>query len=194
MTNEAKRQAYRPGEPGDATVEKNGAHFTLVFVRELRHPPDKVWRALTEPSELREWAPFDADRDLGAMGNATLRMAGADDDGEPVVSKCRVSKAERPNLLEYTWDEDVLRWELVETPAGTRLTLRHTLSDKTWLPKVAAGWHICLDVVERALVGEPIGRIVAKRALEFDWERLNDQYTTRFAVANTGVPENISAR
>jgi uncharacterized protein YndB with AHSA1/START domain len=192
MTNETMRQGYQPGEPGDATVEKNGDRFTLVFVRELRHPPDKVWRALTEPSELREWAPFDADRDLGTTGTATLSMAGADDDGELVVSKCRVSRAERPKLLEYTWDDDVLRWELAPTTTGTRLTLRHTLSDRTWLPKVSAGWHICLDVAERALAGEPIGRIVAKQALDFGWERLNDQYATRFGVANTGVPEIVA--
>ena len=188
MTSETKRQSYRPGEPGNATVEKSGDQFTLVFVRELRHPPDKVWRALTEPAELRAWAPFDADRDLGSTGTAILSMAGGD---EPVTSKCRVSRADRPKLLEYTWDDDVLRWELVATSTGTRLTLRHTLKDETWLPKVTAGWHICLDVAERALDGDPIGRIVAKEALGFGWERLNDGYARRFGVANTGVPEGL---
>ena len=34
--------------------------MTLVLVRDLPHPPAKVWRALTEPEHLREWAPFDA--------------------------------------------------------------------------------------------------------------------------------------
>ena len=40
-----------------------------MLVRELRHPPAKVWRALTEPEQLREWAPFDADRSLGTVGD-----------------------------------------------------------------------------------------------------------------------------
>jgi uncharacterized protein YndB with AHSA1/START domain len=191
MTNETKRRSYRPGELGDATVEKNDDRVTLVFVRELRHPPDKVWRALTEPSELRAWAPFDANRNLGATGAATLSMAGAD---EPLISKCRVSRADRPKLLEYTWDDDVLRWELSPTATGTRLTLRHTLKEETWLPKVTAGWHICFDVAERALDGEPIDRIVGKQALDFGWERLNDAYAKRFGVANTGVPEGLAER
>lgn len=45
---------------------------TLVLVRELRHPPAKVWKALTEPDQLREWAPCDADRSLEAGGMAAI--------------------------------------------------------------------------------------------------------------------------
>jgi uncharacterized protein YndB with AHSA1/START domain len=49
-----------------------------VFVRDLRHAPERVFRALTDPAELAAWAPFDADRDLAAAGPATLTMAGGD--------------------------------------------------------------------------------------------------------------------
>jgi uncharacterized protein YndB with AHSA1/START domain len=185
------RRSYRPGAPGDATAEKTGDRWTLVFVRELRHPPEKVWRALTGRDELRAWAPFDADRDLGKTGTATLTMAGA---SEPVNSSCTVSIAERPRVLEYTWEDDVLRWELAPIAAGTRLTLRHTLADRNFVPKIAAGWQICLDVAEHLLDGNPIGRIVAKEALDFDWERLNDEYAKRFGIENTGVPEKIAGR
>jgi uncharacterized protein YndB with AHSA1/START domain len=194
MNDDAKQKAragYRPGPPGDATMERRGDRHTLVFVRELRHPPEKVWRALTEREELRQWAPFDADRDLGAVGPATLAMVGGP---EPELSPCTVSIADSPRLLEYTWDKDVLRWELAPTAAGTRLTLRHTLADQSFVPKIAAGWHICLDVAERSLDGEPIGRIVAMEALDFGWERLNDAYSKRFEIQNTGVPETITRR
>ena len=51
------------------------------------------------------------------------------------------------------------------------------------IPKAAAGWHICLDVAERALDGHPIGRIAAADARRFGWERLG--------IENTGWPENI---
>ena len=191
MNDDRKRNArenYRPGKLGDARVEKEGKRWKLVFVRELRHPPEKVWRALTSPAEIREWAPFDADRDLGKTGAAKLSMVGGP---EPIVSECSVSVAEPPKLLEYTWESDVLRWELAPTDAGTRLTLRHTIADEGYVPKIAAGWHICLDVAERALDGEPIGRIVAMEALDFGWERLNDEYSKRFEIVNTGVPDTI---
>jgi hypothetical protein len=138
---------------------------------------------------LREWSPFDADRDLGATGTATLTMVGAAQ-AEPIASHVR--HADPPRLLEYTLGEDVVRWELEAVAAGTRLTLRHTLDQRTWLPKVAAGWHICVDVAERALAGQPIGRIVADDAKRFGWERLNAEYAERFGVENTGWPESIT--
>ena len=110
---------------------------------------------------------------------------------KPEVFECEVRQAEAPRLLEYTWGESVLRWELEAIESGTRLTLRQTLDDPKWLPKVAAGWHICLDVAERALDGHPIGRIVAGEAKRFGWERLNADYAQRFGVENTGWPEDI---
>jgi hypothetical protein len=75
--------------------------------------------------------------------------------------------------------------------SGTRLTLRHTLAERSWLSRVAAGWHICLDVAERALDGRPVGRIVAEDAKRFGWERLNTEYAQRFGVEDTGFPESI---
>lgn len=183
---EATRDDYQPGAAVDAEVRSDGSHWTLVFVRELRHPPGKVWLALTDPDNLREWAPFDADRDLGSTGAVKLTMVGGETE-EAFESEVR--HAEAPRLLEYTWGDSVLRWELESIESGTRLALRQTLEDRTWLPKVAAGWHICLDVAERALAGHPIGRIVAGDAKRFGWERLNAEYARLFGVEDTGWPE-----
>jgi uncharacterized protein YndB with AHSA1/START domain len=172
------RKAYRPGPAGHVETHREGHRFTLVFVRELRHPPHRVWTALTDPAELREWAPFDPDRDLGKLGTATLTTAGGDGSEKTPAS---VRRADPPTLLEYTWDNDVLRWELEPTPSGTRLTLRHTVEDKNWLPRVAAGWHICLDVAERMMAGQPLGRIVAEEAKRHGWEELNAAYSEKLA-------------
>jgi uncharacterized protein YndB with AHSA1/START domain len=61
-----------------AHVRKDGEKWTLIIVRELRHPPEKVWQALTDPAHLREWAPFDADGSLGTAGTKVkLTTAGA---------------------------------------------------------------------------------------------------------------------
>jgi uncharacterized protein YndB with AHSA1/START domain len=182
------REGYQPGAAGNADAHKEGNRWTLVMVRELKHSPVKVWDALTDPAQLREWAPFDADRNLGAPGSAKLTMVGG-----PTADAmdCTVKRADPPALLEYTWGDDLLRWELQQTAMGTRLTLHHTVDDRTWLPKVAAGWHICLDVAERALAGHPVGRIVAGDAKQVGWERLNAEYAQKFGVENTGWPEQI---
>ncbi len=56
------RQSYQPGPAQGARIHKEGENWTLVLVRDLRHPPTKVWEAITDPAHLREWAPFDAAR------------------------------------------------------------------------------------------------------------------------------------
>ena len=53
----SNREQYAPGPAAGADVKKDGDAWTLVLVRELRHPPALVWRALTDPKELAEWAP-----------------------------------------------------------------------------------------------------------------------------------------
>ncbi len=179
---------YQPGDTVDAEVRSDGSRSKLVFVRQLRHPPAKVWLALTDPGHLREWAPFDADRDLGSIGAATLTLVGV---ATPENFEIQVRVSDAPRVLEYTWGNDVLRWELEAIEIGTRLTLHHTLDDRTMIPKAAAGWHICLDVAERALDGHPIGRIAAADARRFGWERLNAEYAERLGIKNTGWPENI---
>src|SRR6187200_1749220 len=64
-TKTTDREQYAPGPASGAQVRKDGEKWTLILVRELRHSPEKVWRALTDPAHLREWAPFDADGNLG---------------------------------------------------------------------------------------------------------------------------------
>ena len=185
------RNDYQPGNAVDTHVRKDGSRSTLVFVRQLRHAPSEVWVALTDPTSLREWAPFDADRDLGSTGAATLTLVGGT---TPHVFESQVRHADPPRVLEYTWGDDVLRWELEAIESGTRLTLHHTLDERTWLPKAAAGWHICLDVAEYALDGDPIGRIAGEDGKRFGWERLNAEYAERLGIENTGWPEDIAVR
>jgi uncharacterized protein YndB with AHSA1/START domain len=173
------RETFQPSAPGAAEYRADGDRWTLVYVRVLRHPPERVWEALTEPDQVAEWAPYTASRDLGRTGDATLTMLDGDDAQE---LSAHVTRAERPRLLEYSWGDDLLRWELVPEGVGTRLTLRHTLADRDWLPKVAAGWHLCLDVAERLLDGTPVGPIRGRDAMNHGWQQLHDAYAERLGV------------
>jgi len=181
------REQYRPGSARGAEVRKDGDRWTLVLVRELRHPPERVWRALTDPAQLREWAPFDADGSLGTAGTAVrLTTVGLP---TPQVSETRVTRAEAPSLLEYNWGGNDIRWRLEASGDGTRLTLWHNI-DRRFISMGAAGWHICLDVLDRLLGGAPIGRIVAGDAMNFDWPALNAEYAKQFGVESPGRPPN----
>jgi uncharacterized protein YndB with AHSA1/START domain len=175
------RERYAPGAAAGAAVRKNGETWTLVLVRELRHPPARVWQALTDPAELREWAPFDADRSLGAIGPVKLSTVGAP---TQQVSETTVTRAEAPKLLEYSWGGNDMRWELEPLATGTRLTLWHNIGRK-YVSMGAAGWHICFDVLDRLLAGHSIGRIVGAEAMKFEWKRLHAEYAAQFGVEAT---------
>jgi uncharacterized protein YndB with AHSA1/START domain len=181
------RERYVPGSAAGAEVRKDGESWTLVLVRDLRHPPARVWQALTDPAQLSEWAPFDADRNLGAVGQVKLATVGTP---TPQVSESTVKRAEAPRLLEYCWGGNDLRWELEPLGDGTRLTLWHNI-DRRFVSWGAAGWHLCFDVLDQLLAGVPIGRIVGAEAMKFDgWLRLVGEYATRFGIEPTGRPPN----
>jgi DNA-binding transcriptional ArsR family regulator/uncharacterized protein YndB with AHSA1/START domain len=164
------------GPLADARVVPDDGVWTLIFIRDLPHPPEAVWQVLTEPAELDQWAPFTVDRHLGAAGDATLTMIDGDTRMPLAVT---VRRAQAPALLEYTWGGDLLRWELAAVAAGTRLTLRHTLAQPDMDPMVAAGWHLCLAVLDRLLAGEPVGVVRGRDAMDHGWERLRDAYAAK---------------
>ncbi len=173
------REQYIPGPPCGAQVRKDGEKWTLILVRELRHSPEKVWQALTDPAHLREWAPFEADGNLGTVGMARLTWMGTQRTVET-----RVTRADAPKVLEYG---DML-WELEAFGSGTRLTLWHSI-DRRFISMGTAGWHICFDVLDRVLSGTPIGRIVGPDAMNFSgWQRLNAEYAKQFGVETPKWP------
>ena len=164
---------FDPGPLAEVSRQEHEGRPILVFSRHVRHPPERVWVALTVPDELCKWAPFFPSRDLSQIGDATFRPTDIPA-GEESMSVVRQSVF--PRLLEYTLGNDVLRWELEREGTGTRLRLFHAVEGPDWLPKVAAGWHLCVLVAERLLDGNPIGRIVGKNAKDYGWDNLHGQF------------------
>ena len=162
----------------NAYAESTAEGWVLVVARDLRHPPAAVWAALTEPEQLVAWAPFTAGRDLGATGEATLTMIDGVD-GDRMDLAVTVTRAEPPTLLEYTWGSDDLGWELAATGVGTRLTLRHRVGSREDVARAAAGWHLCFDVLERLLTGDPVPPVRGQDALEHGWAALHDRYAAQ---------------
>jgi uncharacterized protein YndB with AHSA1/START domain len=180
------REQYAPGPAGGAQVRKGGDKWTLILVRELRHSPDKVWEALTDPAQLREWAPFVVDGNLGTVG-ATVNLTWV---GRPTPQETTVMRADALEVLEY----NDIRWELEPLGSGTRLTLWHNI-DRRFIAWGAAGWHICFDVLERLLAGEPIGPIFGAEAMKFDgWQRLTAEYAKQFGVELPNWPPKAAQK
>jgi uncharacterized protein YndB with AHSA1/START domain len=180
------RDRYTPGPASGAQIQKDGENWTLAIVRVLHHSPNRVWEAITDPAHLREWAPFDADGSLAVAGaKVKLTTAGAP---MPHVTDTTVTRADAPKLLEYQWGGFEMRWELEPVGSGTRLKL-WTRIGRRYIALGAAGWHICLDVLDRLLAGNPIGRIVGPEAVQFaGWQRLCAEHSQLFGIDNP-MPE-----
>ncbi len=177
---------YTPGPASGARIEKDGDKWTLVLVRELRHSPDKVWQALTDPAHLREWAPFEVDGSLAAAGT-TVKLTWV---GAPTSLPATVTRAEAPKVLEY----GDIRWELEAFGGGTRLTLWASI-DRRFVSMGAAGWHVSLDVLEHLLSGTPLGRIAGIEAMKFEgWQRLNAEYAELFGVKAPNWPPQAAPK
>jgi uncharacterized protein YndB with AHSA1/START domain len=185
LTPMSTRELYAPGPASGARIEKGGEMWTLILVRELRHAPEMVWAALTDPAQLREWAPFEVDGSLDSPG-ATVHLTWVN---TTQVQEARVTRADPPRVLEF----QNMRWELEPMGTGTRLTLRHNI-DQRFIAWGAAGWHICFDVLERLLAGEPIGRIAGGDAVHFGWQRLVGEYAQQFDVEAPKWPRNATEK
>ena len=178
------REQYTPGPASAAQVRKEGEKWTLILVRELRHSPEKVWQALTDPAQLREWAPFDTDGSLGTVGTVKLTWIGA-----PTPLETKVTRVDAHKMLEY----GDIRWELEASGDGTRLTLWHNI-DRRFISWGAAGWHICFDVLDRLLSGTPIGRISGGEATKFGWQRLVAEYAQQFGLEAPNWPPQAAQK
>ncbi len=168
------REQYTPG-PANAQVRKDSDEkWTLILVRELRQSPEKVWAALTDQEQLREWAPFDIEGNLETVGSTVkLQWLGA-----PMAIDTPVKRVEQPRVLEF----GDIRWELDPAGSGTRLTLWSTI-DRRFVSWGAAGWHISLDVLGQLLDGNPIGRLAGPDAMKFEgWQRLTEEYGKQFGM------------
>ena len=160
------------------TLRQAGDVWQVVFTRRLHHPPERVWRALVEPDELRAWFPSTIDGERRA--GAPLQF-GFDGMAEPIDGTMHVF--DPPKVLELSWGGDRLRFELAPDGDGTTLTLIDSLEALGKAARDAAGWHVCLEHLVDELDGNP--------PREVAWKPLNEAYAERFGpeAATIGPPE-----
>jgi uncharacterized protein YndB with AHSA1/START domain len=158
----------------------------LRFTRNLPHPPERVWRALTEPEHLAHWFPTTIDGERAA--GASLRFSFPDDIAPPMDGA--MLAFEPPFLMELRWGPDVLRLELAPGDGGgTELTLLDILEAHGKAARDGAGWHVSLDWLEAELREEPID----DRGSLSHWRSVHPRYVERFGpeAAAIGPPEGL---
>jgi uncharacterized protein YndB with AHSA1/START domain len=156
--------------------------WELRFVRPLAHPVDKVWRAVTEPSGLAAWFPFDIEgpREAGAPLRFVFR------EGEGAAFEGVMVEFDPPSVMELRWEDDeTLRLEVAPSGTGCVLTLINRFDEVGKAARDAAGWHECLDALECFLAGSPPSFTAGER-----WAAVHPGYVERFgpSAATIGPP------
>jgi uncharacterized protein YndB with AHSA1/START domain len=103
-------------------TDSTAATRSVVVEREFAHPPEKIWRALTEPELIQDWL-MENDFVLAPDHRFSLRA-----DWGTVA--CQVLEIAPPTTLAYSWAayglESVVTWTLTPTGTGTRLRMEQT--------------------------------------------------------------------
>jgi uncharacterized protein YndB with AHSA1/START domain len=160
--------------------------YQVRFVRHLPHPPEKVWRALTEDEHLDAWFPTTIEGERRA--GAPLRFSFRENDLPSFEG--RMITCDPPSVLELDWGPDRLRIELVPDGNGTRLTLTDVIdpSEQGKAARDAAGWHCKLDELAWVLdhPGDGIAPFAATR-----WKEVSGHYVDDFPAdaSSIGPPE-----
>jgi uncharacterized protein YndB with AHSA1/START domain len=164
-----------------ADYEPDDEHPILRFKRELRHPVDAVWRAVTEPEELAQWFPTTVELDPRPGGQMKFTFPG----GEAPEMRGEVIEFDPPHRFAFTWGEDRLSFEL-ESRSGDECVLRFevVLDSREKSARDAAGWHACLDALVQRLDGESITRPMPTEA----WRECYEEYRRRGLPADAPIP------
>ena len=94
----------------------------VVLEREIPFPPEKIWRALTQPHLIEEWLmKNDFKPVVGHSFNLRADWGAVD---------CQVQAVEPNKTLSYTWSafglESVVTWTLTPTTTGTHLRVEQS--------------------------------------------------------------------
>ena len=155
----------------------------LRFERRLAHPVEKVWRAVTDPAELKHWFPAEVTVDLRVGG--AMRFVFTDDVMPP--SDGEVTELDPPRRFAFTWMEDTLSFDLEPADDGCVLTFTHVFDERDRAARDAAGWHYCLTQLERRLAGEPAQAPTGEQTQEH--RDLYEQYVERGFPAGAPIPD-----
>ena len=128
---------------------------SVVIEREIPHPPEKIWRALTEPHLIAEWLmQNDFKAEIGHRFNLTGDWGG--------VLDCEVLEIQPHERLSYRWDfanddpafalKSVVTFTLTPSGNGTHLTVEQEgfrSEQKQAFGGAKLGWQNFLDKLEQ---------------------------------------------
>ena len=182
MTSHDQQTKSLGGDRDGKMIDLGGDRVAVRFERRLAHPPERVWRAVTETEELARWFP--ARPEVGGERRVGAALTFTYPGNEEPPETGQIVELDEPRVFAFTWrpgaeggEPQLLRFELEPDRDGTRLVFTHELP-RPDAAKVAAGWELCLDDLEAALADDPRAELPEGR-----WSELHEAYAQRFGVS-----------
>lgn len=130
---------------------------SLVIEKEMPYPPEKIWRALTQGTLIKEWL---MDNDFQPVVGHSFKFRSTPVPNWDGIIDSKVLVVEPDKKLSYSWGtmgmESVVVWTLTPTDAGTRVHMEHSgfRSDQDAAYKGAQyGWQKFIGNLERVVAG-----------------------------------------
>ena len=176
----------------DATFSKDGERYTVKLERRLAHPPEKVWRVLTDRELLRQWFPCDVEGEWEVGAKLQFTFLHGEGDGLPEEElRGEVLSVDPPRHLKFRWGSSLIYCELIAQEEGCRLLFSETLGDSSMGARNAAGWEMCLDNMDRLLQGAGPASFAPDV-----WQEKFQRYVEKFEPEvgpQQGMPEDYPA-
>jgi uncharacterized protein YndB with AHSA1/START domain len=148
----------------EGTLHEKDGRYVLRFERRLDHAPEKAWAAITDPQRLRAWFPQGVEYEGEMAVGEKIRFHWDKGDDEPPFGG-EILAFDPPRLFEFTWDDEVLRFELrPDGGGGCVLVFTDTMDDRGRAARNASGWHACLDALAAWLDGRALGSSSQERS------------------------------
>ncbi len=148
-----------------AILTKNEPNYIATFEHLYLHSIDEVWAMLTDNDKLPTWFPELKVDELRKGGRILFDM------GNGTFEDMTITDFNDHSVLEFTWADDSVRFELTSDQEGCKLLLIETITKLTdHTPRDLAGWHVCLDVIGILLDGNQVEN---RKQM---WEPLYEQY------------------
>ena len=148
----------------EATLISTGDRPVLRFERFLPRPVEEVWRAVTDPVEMRAWFPTRIEIDRWEVG---ARLTHHFDDPSLEALPGTVLECSEPHQLVFTWGDDTIGFQLSAVEGGTTFVLTEELGAAR-AARNAAGWEVCLERLVAGAVGEDWPSRFARYSRQFE--------------------------
>ena len=144
-------------------MSETGTTRSLVFERQMKHPPEKVWRALTQSHLIAEWL---MENDFVPKVGYRFTFRATPLPGWSGIANCEVLAVDPPHLLSYRWGDGtesasglvtVVTWTLMPRDGGTLVRMEQSgfrTPDELAFKRMGKGWPRVLERLE-----DVVGRV-----------------------------------